>query len=99
MTFQVHNMESKWRKADGPGVVHIVEINQAPFDTFAVVSLTKAGEGGGYCGIMRCNGTDLSPKYPPAHFRSQMTNISIGIVSPTKPGAYAEGMITLFRET
>jgi len=93
----IYNMESQWRMAHGPGVAHIVDINQPPFDTFAVISLTKARGGGGYCGIVQCNSDDLSGDgYPPAHFRRQMTSISFGIVSEAQ---YAEGMITLFRET
>jgi len=100
----IYNMESQWRMASGSGGTHIVEINQPPFDTFAVVSLTKTRRGdgpgaGGYCGIVKCNGDDLFDllgEYPPAHFRRQMTSISFGIVSE---GQYAEGMITLFRET
>ncbi len=98
----IYNMESRWDMAFGPGVAHIVDINQPPFDTFAVISLTKTRRGdgpgaGGFCGIVQCNGDDLSGDwYPPAHFRRQMTSISFGIVSE---GQYAEGMITLFRET
>jgi hypothetical protein len=91
----IYNMESQWWRVDNGGV-HIVEINQPPYDTFAVYSLTKARGGGGFGGIVACDGEDLGASgYPPAHFRRQMQHISFGIVAQAD---YAEAMITLFRE-
>lgn len=102
---QIYNMESRWIYAFGAGVAHIVDVNQPPFDTFAVMCLTKTRGGGsgsgagGYCGVVQCDGDDLSTgdsPYPPAHFRRQMRTITIGLVSE---GQYAQCMITLMRET
>lgn len=97
---QIYNMESRWILVSVPGGSHIVEITQPPFDTFAVMCLTKTRGGdhhaGGFCGIVQCDGDDLSDDfYPPAHFRRQMRSISMGLVGE---GQYAQCMITLMRE-
>jgi hypothetical protein len=98
---QIYNMEAQWRKAFGPGVAVIWDINQPAFDTFALVSLTKtrgggAGTGaGGFSGIVSVDGNDLGGQYPPAAFSRQMKHIQIGLVSE---GQYAECMISLLRD-
>ena len=99
---QIYNMETQVNQAWGPGFSVIWDINQPPFDTFALVSLTKTRHGdrgsgaGGFCGVVSCDGDDLSGDfYPPSVFRYQMQNIQIGLVSE---GQYAECMVTLLRE-
>jgi hypothetical protein len=99
---QIYNMEAQWRYAFGPGVAVIWDINQPPFDTFALVSLTKTRGGGsgsgagGFSGVVSVDGNDLGGEYPPAAFSYQMKHIQIGLVSE---GQYAQCMISLLRET